>query len=500
MRTRRLLLICLPACWLAACTIGPDYRRPETNLPAKWLAERPGVSASAASPGSPATPWSENPLDSAWWASFQDPELDALVQSTLEGNKDLRIASYRIEQFDAYLQVSQSTGLPQVGYNASRTRDSLSENRQVPLVVGAQPVDNSYIASAGATWELDLWGKVRRSNEAALADLLSSEENRRALASSLVAEVATGYVRLLGLDSELELLQQTLSSRRETLRLLEAKLAGGGSSALPVARAQAELLQAEADIPAKEAEIAELENALSGLIGRDPGPIRRGKTAATLALPVVPGGLPADLLVQRPDVRKAEQDLVAANARIGVARAQYLPTIALTGSSGFASADLSNLALLSSNFGSFGVTLLGPIFTSGRISGQVREAEAVQKQTATIFLRSVQTALREVEGALVANRKAGQQAAMRGLQVRALQELRDQSLKRHLGGYTGYLEVLEADRGLYAGQFQQGQARREQFASLIAVYKAMGGGWSLPEVTAPRPNPPKTNREPTKHE
>lgn len=500
MPTRRLLHICLPACLLAACTVGPDYRRPAVELPKQWMADRAEPSASAAAASGAFKMGGKELLDTTWWSGFGDPELDALVTSALEGNKDLRIAAYRIEQFDAYLQVSQSAGLPQAGYNASRTRDSLSQNRQVPLQVGAKPVDNSYIVEGRASWDLDLWGRVRRSNESALAELVASEENRRALALSLVAEVASGYVRLLGLDHELQLFAQTLASRRETLRLLEAKLAGGGTSVLPVTKALADLQQTQAELPLKEAEIAALENALSSLVGRDPEPIRRGKTAATLTLPAVPAGLPADLLAQRPDVRKAEQDLVAANARIGVAKAQYLPDIALTGSSGFASADLSNLLKLSSNIGSFGVTLLGPIYTSGRIAGQVREAEAVQKQMATTFLRSVQTALREVEDALVSYRKATETSAVRSLQVKALQDHRDMALKRHEGGYTGYLEVLDADRSLYAGQLQQGQARREQQVSVIAAYKAMGGGWALPEVTAPRPILLKTNRESTNHE
>ena len=395
-------------------------------------------------------------------------------------------------QLDAYLQISRSAGLPQVGHRSERTRDTLSQNRQVPLAPGTNPVSNNYQIGLAASWELDLWGKVARSNEAAYADLVSADENRRALVQSLVSDVAATYVRLLAVDRELELLRDAIGSNREAVQLAETAFRNGGNSELPVLHALAELQQRQSDVPGKEAERAALENALSILLGRNPGPMLRGRQIAELALPPVPGGLPADLLAQRPDVRRAEQDLVAANARIGVAWSQYLPTISLTATNGFASSDLSLLDKLSSNFGSFGVAVFGPVYTGGRIAGQRHEAEALQQQAATTYLKSVQTALREVDDALTAHGKLSEQIAIRNLQVESLREQRDLARKRYDNGYTSFFPVIDAEQALTAGQLLQNESRREQFRALIAVYKAMGGGWALPELSASRAPSPKT--------
>jgi outer membrane protein, multidrug efflux system len=504
---RPLILTCLV---FAGCSSGPDHQRPPVDLPQAFEMRTPssrpialagsegtGLAPASAVLGSPpvARLGGKELLDMAWWSGLRDPQLDALIDTAIAQNQDLRIAALRIEQFDAYLQVSRSAGLPKAGIDASRTRDTLSENRQIPLVVGAQPVDNAYSAALFGSWELDLWGKVRRSNESALAELSAREENRRALMQSLVSEVVAAYVRLLALDREVELLNQTLASFRETLTLAEARFAGGRSAELPVIQARAELLERLPELPAKEAEIAVLENRLNGLAGRDPGPISRGKTLATLDVPLVPASLPADLLVQRPDIRVAEQELIAANAKIGVAKAQYLPTISLTASSGFASNELSKLTMLTSNFGSFGVNLLGPLFTAGRIEGQIREAEAVQKQAAVAFVRVVQTALREVEDALTTHAKLGQQLALREVQLQTLRYQLNLAQRRFDGGYSGYFEVLEIDRALTSALQLQNQAKREHVVSLIAVYKAMGGGWSLPAVTAQQAAQPKNVNE-----
>ena len=285
-------------------------------------------------------------------------KLDALIRVALEENKDLRIAALRVEQYNAQLQVAQAEGGPQAVARAQRTRDSVSQNRFIPLVVGgAYPVGNTYEIGAGVTWEIDFWGRVRRANEAALADLIATEEDRRALVLSLVANVASTYVTLLGLDRELELHRLDAASRNESVQLLGKKLEGGGVGEQPYLKAKAEYEEALAELTVKEAEITVLEHALSSLLGRSPGRIERGKTLAALNLPPIPAGLPADLLVQRPDVRKAEQELVSANARIGIAKAQYLPTIGLTAQYGFASAELNTLLQSSSNVSSFGAML-----------------------------------------------------------------------------------------------------------------------------------------------
>lgn len=517
-RTPLRLAGCLIAAgWISGCTMGPDYRRPEVQLPPAYapaaardaapavVAPAPAASAAAlprlaateaalADRSEPARGGAEL-LDSAWWKAFGDPQLDALVQEALQGNRDLRIATLRIEQFDAYLQVSRSAGLPQVRGNASRTRDTLSENRQVPLVVGARPVDNAYSASLSASWELDLWGQLSRADEAAMANLQASEESRRAVAQSVVSEVVLAYVRLLSLDRSLALMREAVDSERENVRLSESRFANGGSSELPVLQAVSTLQARLPELPAKEAQIATLENAIGALLGRDPGPLPRGKSIDALALPQVPGGLPASLLAQRPDLRQAEQELVAANAAIGVAKAQYLPSISLTASSGFASNELSEMTLLSSNFGSFGVNILGPIFSAGRIAGQVREAEARQKQAAENYLKALQTALHEVQDALVTHAKRGQQIRLHDLHVQTLREQRALAVRRYEGGASNYFQVVEAERALVDGLLARNDAQREQATSLIAIYKAMGGGWSLPDVTANLAIPSKTDHD-----
>ena len=479
---------------LAACApMGPDYRRPVVQLPDAWSAPAPTVAgapdaaaSAAASQRSAALPLEALPpvgaaelVNTAWWKAIGDPALDALIQQALEENKDLRIAAYRVDQFDAMLQVSKSAAGPQVTVAAQRTRDTLSQNRFEKLNPNTFPVGNTYQIGGGINWELDFWGRLRRADEAALAQLLASEESRRALVLTLVSDVASTYVRLLGADRDLAILQRALAARTETADLLEKKYEGGGIHELPVLKARAEIEEARAEIPPKEAEISILEHALCGLLGRNPGPIARGKPIDALQMPAIPGGLPADLLAQRPDVRQAEEQLIAANAAIGVAKTQYLPRIGLTSQSGFASEDLSQLLQLSSNFGSFGVTLLGPIFTSGRIAGQVREAEAIQHQKAVSYLVSVQTALREVEDALVAHRKTYQRYAIQARHLEALQEHKASALRRYQGGRSSYLEVLEADRGIYAAELQENETQRLRYLALIGVYKAMGGGWSV---------------------
>ncbi len=500
---RRLLATLAACCPLAACIVmGPDYQRPGVDVPPAWLPAAPAsaaAGAAAASAPTSAVAYPVSPVaqgvasatsaelvigpaelaNTAWWSAFGDPQLDALIRTALDENKDLRIAADRIAQFDAQLQVSRSAGKPQVSVSAARTREALSQNRLVPLAAGVQPTGNNYEVAGAINWELDFWGRVHRANEAAMADLLATEESRHALVLSLVSEVAASYVNLLSLDRELDVHRRVVDSRRDTLQLLTKKYEDGGIPELPVLKARAEFEEAQVEVTVKENEITVLEHALSGLLGRNPGGIARGKPIGALKLPAIPGGLPADLLVQRPDVRKAEQELIAANARIGVAKAQYLPTIGLTSQSGFASADLSKLTQLSSNFGTFGVTLLGPIFTSGRISGQVREAEAIQREKATAYLLSVQTALREVEDALVTNRKTWERARIRARQLAALREHSDSALRRYEGGRSSYLEVLDAERSQYAGEIQENQTRRDQYIALIAVYKAMGGGWSV---------------------
>jgi len=474
--------LCLAVCGLlSACApIGPDYQRPAVPVPAQW--QPAPVVAEQPSPG-PAVL-----VDSAWWSAFGDPQLDVLIRIALEENKDLRIAALRVEQYNAQLQVAYAAGQPQASAYAQRSRDAVSQNRFIPLVNGAYPVGNVYEMGGNVSWEIDFWGRVRRANESALADLVATEEDRRALVLTLVSNVASSYVSLLGLDRELQLNRLAAAGRHESVQLLGKKLEGGGIGEQPYLKAKAEYEEALAELTVKEAEITVLEHALSSLLGRNPGPIARGKPLVALTLPPIPEGLPADLLVQRPDVRKAEQELVSANARIGVVKSQYFPTISLTAQYGFASAELNKLLQSSSNVSSFGVNLLGPVFTGGRVAGQVREAEAIQQQKAMAFVLSVQTALREVEDALVQHRQTWQRSAIRTRQLEALRAHGASALKRYEGGRSSYLEVLDADRSTYVGEIQQNQTRRDQYIALISVYKAMGGGWGIADSPLAAPS------------
>ncbi|MCD0417976.1 efflux transporter outer membrane subunit [Rubrivivax sp. JA1024] len=466
-------VLVLAAAWaLAGCTLGPDYRRPALDLPAHHAAAAPEPAPAA-----------RQALDTAWWSGFADPALDTLVQDVLANNPDLRIAAHRVEQLDAFLQVSRAAGQPQVGYEGQRTRDTLSENRQVPLSRGTEPVDNNYTVSGSIRWELDLWGKLRRADEAAFANLMAGQEGRRALEMAMVAKAASGYLRLLSMDRELELLRRSVQVEADTLALAQSRFANGGSSELPVLHARSQWQQRAAEVPAKEAEIQALENALGALAGRNPGPLARG-TLDALKLPPVPAGLPAELIAQRPDLREREQVLVAANARIGVAEAQFYPTIGLTSSSGFASAELGRLDELRSNFGSFGLHFFGPVFSGGRLGGQVREAEALQRQAAVDFVRSVQVALHEVQDALVARQKIELQAGLRDDNVAVLERQRQVALRRWELGRDDYFQVLEAERALASGLQLQNQTRHARADALVALYKALGGGWSLPDPSA----------------
>ena len=304
---------------LAGCAVGPDYERPQVDIPISWR-----ITDSEA----------RRVANIAWWQQFQDPVLDSLIETALQQNKDLAIAVARVDEFAARLNVTRSDLFPQVGYGGSAVRQGISE------ASSGQPggtTSSLYSATVNVGWELDVWGRIRRASEAARADILAAEEGRRAVILTLVSSVATGYVGLRSLDWQLEIAQQTLQSREETLRLFEIQFAGGVTSQLQLSQVRSEYEEAAAQIPVIQRQIAQLENDLSVLLGHNPGPIPRGKSIDELALPIAPEEMPSDLLARRPDVSQAEQNLIAANARIGVARAQYFPSISLTGLLGFES-------------------------------------------------------------------------------------------------------------------------------------------------------------------
>jgi multidrug efflux system outer membrane protein len=449
---------------LAGCTIGPAYQRPEISAPERWRIDYQGAADLA---------------NTAWWERFEDPALDALIRTALEENKDLLIAAARVEQYKARLDVDRSAFFPRVGYGAAAGRERLSENRPIPLPRGTDTTNDSYEVGVIANWELDVWGRIRRSTEAARAELLSNIEYRHGVILTLVTDVASSYVQLLALDKDLEIAQRTLDSRTQSLRLFEQKYAGGAVSALELAQVRSSYEEAAAAIPETRRRIALLENALSVLVGRNPADIIRGRKLDGLASPPVPSGIPADVLANRPDVRGAEQDLIAANARIGVARSQYFPTISLTGLFGYASTDLGDLVDSASAFGRLGANAIGEIFTGGRISGQVRETEEIRRQLVLRYQQAIQSALRDVEDALVSHQTLGEQVISENRRVEALRDYARLAWTRFEGGQTDYLAVLDAERTLFNAEIRQNEVRRDLHAALIDIYRAMGGGWQV---------------------
>jgi multidrug efflux system outer membrane protein len=443
---------------LFGCTVGPDYVKPDVDIPDDWRYSIEDASGT---------------VNARWWEQFDDPVLDALINEALVNNKDVRIAAARVEEFAARVDITRAGFYPQVGYDgaAGRNRSPLE------TADGGSRINDSYLAALNVGWELDVWGRIRRATEAARAQLLAEEEVRRTVILTLVSSVASSYINLLNLDRQLEIAIRTLQSRGESVDLFQTKYEGGVVSALEVAQVRSEYEQAAVRIPSLERQIALQENALSILLGHNPGAIPRGKAIDELVLPQVPEGLPSELLARRPDIQRAEQDLIAANAQIGVARSQYFPTISLSGLFGYASSELSDLLQRSSEIWGIGADALGPIFTGGRISSQVRATEAVQRQALVGYAQSVQTAFREVDDALISNVKRREELVAQGRQVAALADYARYAQIRYDEGQVSYIEVLDSQRRLFDAELLYTQSENDVHAAMISIYKAMGGGW-----------------------
>lgn len=464
------VLACALATALTGCvTLGPDYQRPDVALPQAWRSELPNA---------------RDVVNTQWWQGLGDPALDALISEAIDANKDLQLATLRVEEFDAKLGIARADGRPKVGYNGLAQRKRYSQEQPGP---GTRKDDgsfekatnlNAFEIGTNFSWELDLWGRVRRAKEAASADVMASEDARRAMMLTVVTSVATSYVQLLALDHQLELAQQAEKNRSDALALVQKKYEGGAASKLDVAKARAAMYDVAVAVPDLERQVAQLENATSLLLGRNPGPIKRS-TLLALKLPSVPAGIPSDILERRPDVMEAEQNLVSANAKIGVAKAEYFPTISLTALLGLGSTEQYDLFNRAAMTNSIGAGLLGPIFSGGRIKGDIREAEAVQKQMLVKYQQAIQTALREVEDSLVFNAKAGEIATAGTQQLAALRDAVQLSEARYEGGQSSFIDVLDAQQDLYDAQDEQVGRDRDTYLALISIYKAMGGGWMV---------------------
>ncbi len=447
---------------LGGCALGPNYLRPEIDVPSDYRF---------------ASGEAQDVANSAWWQQFDDPVLEELIAAALANNPTTQAAAANVEAAAAVLTQTRAPLYPQVGYGGTADRERVTEEGAAPVPSGVSNPANSYEILAGASWELDLWGRVRRLSEAARANLLASEEARRGVILSLVGSVATRYMELLGLDEQLLIAERTKATYQESLQLFELQLENGQVSEMAVAQAQSQYYTAAAQVPAIEQQIAQIENALSLLVGRNPGPIPRGKTLQGLRMPAVPAGMPSELLERRPDIAQAEQQLIAASARIGAAKALYFPTISLTGAFGFASSDLSNLFNGDAHTWSYAGSVLGPIFTAGSVSGQVAQAEALQQAALAGYRQAIQQGFADVSDALIARRKLGEQSQA---QVKLVAALKDYSRIAHLqydGGYVPYSTVLQAEQQLFPSELALTSVRAATFNALVRIYTAMGGGW-----------------------
>jgi multidrug efflux system outer membrane protein len=408
-----------------------------------------------------------------WWAVFEDPGLQSLVREALTQNYDVRIAAERVLQAQAALGITRADQFPTITGGLSAFNERFPKTRVTPEFE-TSPIQ----ANLSLAWELDFWGKFRRATEAARANLLANEWAHRAVISTLVSNVAAAYFQLLELDAEMQISKSALTSRQESLRLVEIRAKGGNTSLMDVRQSEQLVYTAAAAIPDLERRTEQQENFISILVGRNPGPITRGKPLLEQVVPpTVPAGLPSTLLARRPDIQSAEQQLIAANARIGVARAAYFPQITITATGGYQSPALTDLFTGPSGLWSFGGQLIQPIFTAGRIRSNVRLTESQQREAVLFYQQSIQQAFREVADALVAYRKQQEFRQQEELLTAAAEDATRLANTRYRGGVTSYLEVLDSDTRYFDAQLGLAQAQLSERIALVQVYSALGGGW-----------------------
>jgi multidrug efflux system outer membrane protein len=443
---RRTVFLCVAALVASGCTVGPDYVRPEVSVPSVY---RGAASA-------PPTAGAQSYGDLYWWSIFPDPDLQELVRTALAQNYDLRIAVTRILQAQSQVTIARSQESPTVDGSASAPYAGYTgSDRPITLP------DNSFEPQAGlgVAWELDFWGRFRRNTEAAQADLLASEDARFVVMATLVTEVGRAYLTLRALDLTLEISRRTVASRKQALDLVQARVDGGVAGILDLRQAETLLYSATKTIPEIQRQIEQTENFINVLLGRNPGPIKRGRPLTQqITVAAVPPGLPSDLLARRPDIRQAEQQLVSATAQIGVAKSLLFPQVTISGFAGAGGAVISG-----STFGPYGIfnvlpAVTLPIFNMGRLQAGVDFSEARTQEAVLRYQQAVQQAIREVSDSVVEIRKRRE--------FRVQQEL-----------LTKTLEVLDTERQLFDAELQLAQAQRDESVAVVQLYKALGGGW-----------------------
>jgi NodT family efflux transporter outer membrane factor (OMF) lipoprotein len=451
---------------LAGCAVGPNYKRPVVATPDQIRGAR-------------ATASSASIADTKWFDLFRDDSLKQLVSAALDNNFDVGIATERIEQARAEARITRANQLPTLNAEGSFAAQRQSSVGSARFVAPGTDLSASYTqAGAALSWELDLWGRLRRLNEAARAQYFATEEGRRDVVVSLVGDVMSNYFTLRERDLELQIANQTREIAEASLRLVEIRHNRGAATGLDVHQAEQFLYTATAQIAATQRDIEQTENALSLLIGDTPRSIPRGRALEEFTVPVEPpAGLPASLIERRPDIRLAEQNLIAANAQIGAARARYLPQISLTGFLGGQSRALGSLLTGPARLWTIAPAGLLPIFNAGQIRAGVQVSEAQQRELVIAYRRAIYTALREVSDALVAYDRTRDQLAQQQQLVQALSESARLSRLRYEGGLDSYLQVLDAQRNLFQGQLTLAQLRLGVLNSFVQLYRALGGGW-----------------------
>ena len=470
-RTRLLAAVMIGAVLAGCTTVGPDYKRPQVETPDQW----PGETTTVA-------------ISSIWWRAYGDPALDQMIDEALEHNLDLRQAIARVNEARAALGIARADQYPGVSANASASRNRASQDSVLSIPPGTDPEYSNYRATLNVSYEIDFWGKYRRATEAARATLLRSQFNREAVRLALIADVAKSYFSLRALDAQVAITRRTISTRQASTALQRMRFEAGVASELDLRQVEAEAAQAQALLPAIELLLAAQETALGVLLGRSPRaivgqPVERGAALDALTVPPsVPSGLPSEMLERRPDLRQAEQSLVAANARIGQAKAAYYPSISLTGFFGGESATLSNLFNAQALTWQFAGSAAQTVFDAGRIESQVGVAEARQQLALAQYQSAIQNAFKDTLDALVAQRKARETMEAEQLRIDALQSAMKLAQLRYDNGISSLLDVLTAERALLDAQLNHVRAQRVQLAATADLFMALGGGWDgLPD-------------------
>ncbi|MEN6308972.1 MAG: efflux transporter outer membrane subunit [Anaerohalosphaeraceae bacterium] len=449
-------------CLVCGCKMGPDYQHPAISVPDSFIYEQKDARDTA---------------NTDWWKDFHDPVLDSLITEALANNKSVKIAAASVEQAAAILTQTRAPLYPQAAYSGGGARQRANELSAVSRLPGFSNPQDLYEVLAGASWEIDFWGRIQRLSEVARADLLASQEARRGVILSLVASVANSYIQLCGLDEQLATARRNLDTYAQSVRLFDLQYQHGQVTKMTLEQARTQYETAAAVIPQLESQIAQTENAICVLLGRNPGSIQRGKSISELTMPVIPAGLPSELLDRRPDLAQAQQNLIAANAQIGAAKALYFPTISLTGAYGTQSSELSDLFSGPSRTWNYAGSVTGPIFTAGSISGQVKQAQAAQAAALLNYENVILIAFSDVENALVACQRLADQLQAQGKLVGSLKEYDRLAWLQYNGGYTPYLTVLNAESQLFNAELSYVQNRTDALASYVRIYQAMGGGW-----------------------